>query len=181
MKQKKVFLNDPGMCVLCGVGSVGVIGAVLASYYLIMLQKGFMWSTLQEMPLYAHLFLLGCLFGWIFVMVYHRYDYFTVLHIRDDCLEFTTIATRRRMYYTEINYIGLDYGVIHGTKQFWIYYSKDPLPMKYYHNAHRIKCSNTTMRSRYDEILFESLCLYLPKKHSKELRKHYSAVRANKE
>lgn len=179
-RYRKRFLNSPYMFILCTLANIGFIVAAAGLYYIQLLQNGFDMKSLFKMPLYAHLLIWISLLSVEAAMFWNRYEYFGILLIKENCLEFRTLLAHRYFYYDDIHFIGIDYGVIQGQKEFWIFYSKEPIPFEYYHNMQRVKYTKKTMRSRFSEELFASLCYYLPNPLSKELARQYSVIRANK-
>lgn len=128
---------------------------------------------------------LYMLWGAVFVLFalfcFHAYEYWGILRIREDHLELRALGVfRRRLYFDEIKYVGIDYGDVSGMRQFWIYFSRVPIPMKYFHRMTRLKYTKDTFRVQYNRNTYESLLHYLPPKLSRELAKHYSVIRLHK-
>ena len=74
------------------------------------------------------------------------------------------------------SYIGIDFGLLNGKKQFWIYFSIDPVPLAYYHNILKAKPSKTYMRVQYSTEVYNLLIENTPIGISQQLRKSYSTV-----
>ncbi len=107
-----------------------------------------------------------------------QFEAFGVMYITDDGLVFRAPFHRtRKLYYKDIKYIGIDYGKLSLTKQFWIYFSLDRIPQKYYHKINRMRQTKRTMRVQYNEKVFKSLIQHLPKPLNKKLEASYSILR----
>lgn len=105
-----------------------------------------------------------------------RYEWATIVEIQEDRLLFKALFTRRSFYYKDMRYIGVDYGVLQGSKQFWIYFSEKEIPMKYYHQIIRLKFTKDCMRVQYYKKAYNKLVEHTPPEISKQLRKCYSTV-----
>lgn len=124
---------------------------------------------------------LGLEFCLFIIFCFHAYECWGILRIREDHLELRALGVfRRRLYFDEIKYVGIDYGDVSGMRQFWIYFSRVPIPMKYFHRMTRLKYTKDTFRVQYNRNTYESLLHYLPPKLSRELAKHYSVIRLHK-
>lgn len=52
--------------------------------------------------------------------------------------------------------IGIDYGVLSGgIEQYWMYFSKERIPRKYFHNITRLKYSPTCIRIQFSEKAYQ--------------------------
>jgi hypothetical protein len=76
-----------------------------------------------------------------------------------------------------MHHIGVDYGLLDGRKQFWMYFSKTPIPAMYYHRINRMKPSRSFMRVQYCKKTYERLVANTPPQISNQLRKCYSTIR----
>ena len=56
-----------------------------------------------------------------------RYQWAAVTEICEDRVVFRASFTHRTFYYSDMHHIGVDYGLLDGRKQFWMYFSKTPL------------------------------------------------------
>lgn len=128
------------------------------------------------------IFFFGFLYLFMWITLIIPYEIFGHMKIQGDAVAFFhPFRGKRKLLFSEIKYIGIDYGVISGgVKQFWIYFSKVPIPPKYVHNMNRMALSKQTMRIQYRREVFESLIYYLPKDLSKRLRANYSIIRLYK-
>ncbi len=68
-----------------------------------------------------------------------RYQWAAVTEICEDRVVFRALFTHRTFYYSDMHHIGVDYGLLDGRKQFWMYFSKTPIPAMYYHRINRMK------------------------------------------
>lgn len=71
----------------------------------------------------------------------------------------------------------MKYGLLDGRKQFWMYFSKTPIPAMYYHRINRMKPSRSFMRVQYCKKTYERLVANTPPQISNQLRKCYSTIR----
>ena len=52
--------------------------------------------------------------------------------------------------------IGIDYGVLSGgIEQYWMYFSKERIPRKYFHNMNRLKYSPTCIKIQFSEEAYQ--------------------------
>ena len=112
----------------------------------------------------------------LLVVIIDRYEYLGIVKIADDYLELCALGLTRRLYYQEILHLGIDCDIVGGKRQFWIYFSRVPIPMEYYHRITRLKYTKNTFRVKYSRKVYESFLHYLPSKLSKELGKQYSVI-----
>lgn len=105
-----------------------------------------------------------------------RYQWAAIAEICADNIVFHALFTRRIFHYRDIHYIGIDFGLLNGKKQFWIYFSIDPVPLAYYHNILKAKPSKTYMRVQYSTEVYNFLIENTPIGISQQLRKSYSTV-----
>ena len=82
-----------------------------------------------------------------------------------------------RLRLDEIHYIGIDYGIYSGQRHFWVYLSKEPIDKKLYHNMHRLKITQKTIKLEYDQEVYDYLVSALPKSLGKRLNDSYSIIR----
>ena len=106
-----------------------------------------------------------------------RYQWAAVAEICEDRIVFWALFTHRAFYYSDMHHIGVDYGLLEGRKQFWIYFSKTPIPAKYYHRINQMKLTNSFMRVQYCKKAYERLVANTPPQVSDQLRKCYSTIR----
>ena len=105
-----------------------------------------------------------------------RFEWCCFVEIQKERLLFKAFLTQRSLYYRDINHVGIDYGELGGGKQFWIYFSEDPVPMKYYHNITRLKFKKDCMSVQYSKKAYEALIANTPPKISGKLRNCYSVI-----
>lgn len=106
-----------------------------------------------------------------------RYQWAAVTEICEDRVVFRALFTHRTFYYSDMHHIGVDYGLLDGRKQFWMYFSKTPIPAMYYHRINRMKPSRSFMRVQYCKKTYERLVANTPPQISNQLRKCYSTIR----
>ena len=106
-----------------------------------------------------------------------RYQWAAVAEICEDRIVFWALFTHRTFYYSDMHHIGVDYGLLDGRKQFWMYFSKTPIPAMYYHRINRMKPSRSFMRVQYCKKTYERLVANTPPQISNQLRKCYSTIR----
>ena len=106
-----------------------------------------------------------------------RYQWAAVTEICEDRVVFRALFTHRTFYYSDMHHIGVDYGILDGRKQFWMYFSKTPIPAMYYHRINRMKPSRSFMRVQYCKKTYERLVANTPPQISNQLRKCYSTIR----
>lgn len=106
------------------------------------------------------------------------YEFFGFYCISDDRIKFYSLSRPpRTFFYSDINYVGIDFGVLSGMRQFWIYFSKTELPYKYHHCINRVRFTKNTMRIQYNKKAYNILLETLPPKLSKQLNNGYSIFR----
>lgn len=106
-----------------------------------------------------------------------RYQWAAVTEICEDRVVFRALFTHRTFYYSDMHHIGVDYGLLDGRKQFWMYFSKTPIPAMYYHRINQMKPSRSFMRVQYCKKTYERLVANTPPQISNQLRKCYSTIR----
>lgn len=178
-KPKKGFVMSPYLVFL---------GSLLITVTTIMMMAYVIVPTISEHGLELNnpdghaLLLLLSFYLFLMITLFAPYEAFGHMKIQEDSLLFRhPFRAKRKLLFSEIKYIGIDFGVISGgMKQFWIYFSKVPIPPKYVHNIPRMALSKQTMRIQYRREVFDSLVYYLPKDLSKRLRANYSIIRLYK-
>lgn len=167
MKREKRFIAAPYMFVM-------VIGFIIVSIgaYTCMLVAWWRYPGGKEVIILLFSLYLVLLITFFCI----RYEWATIVEIQEDWLLFKALFTRRSFYYKDMHYIGVDYGVLQGSKQFWIYFSEKEIPMKYYHRITRLKFKKDCMRVQYYKKAYNKLVEHTPPEISKQLRKCYSTV-----
>lgn len=124
-------------------------------------------------------FLYACLLG---VFFFNAYEYCGTVEIREDCLVFKAPFHASIVFcYSEIRDLGIDYGVLSHGKQFWIYFSKEPIDKKYCHRINRLPFSATAMRIQYSSETFDYLVQEIPSKEIvKKLQRAHSIIKLYK-
>lgn len=123
------------------------------------------------------LFIAAIYFVLLVTLFCMRYQWAAVAEICEDRIVFWALFTHRTFYYGDMHHIGIDYGLLEGRKQFWIYFSKTPIPTKCYHRINRMKPSRSFMRVQYCKKTYERLVANTPPQISNQLRKCYSTIR----
>ena len=114
------------------------------------------------------------------VSFHFSYQYFGVLYLTQEGV-LLKAPFKRRIYipYPEIRELGIDVGT---TKQFWIYISKQKIPLKYQHRINQI-CSSVRHERiivPYSDKLLSMLVSKLPQPLGKRLNHTTSILRIYK-
>ena len=88
--------------------------------------------------------------------------------------------TRRSYSYADMKHIGIDYSLMEGCPEFWIYFSTNPVPMKYTHKIASYRINKGFLRILYTPKSYELLIRNTPPEVSRQVRKCYSTVLAYK-
>lgn len=106
----------------------------------------------------AFFFILTLALALLIIFVMMGYECFGIVEIYSDKLVFRAVFHKTRIFLlSEICDVGIDYGVISGIKQFWIYFSKEKVDSRYVHNILRLPYSCTTMRVQYSKKVYDAL------------------------
>ena len=119
----------------------------------------------------------------IVVFLRNGYEYFGTIEICADRVVFRTLLQKPRIfYYSDIKEIGIDYGTLQfDQKQFWIYFTKDPMDRKYTHNILRLPFSSESMRVQYSRELFDALLVAIPDGYiRKQLSRSHSVIQLHR-
>jgi len=131
--------------------------------------------------MYSDLFLIvfpAVILLLLYVVSFHfSYQYFGVLYLTQEGV-LLKAPFKRRIYipYPEIRELGIDVGT---TKQFWIYISKQKIPLKYQHRINQI-CSSVRHERiivPYSDKLLSMLVSKLPQPLGKRLNNTTSILR----
>ncbi len=134
--------------------------------------------------MYSDLFLIvfpAVILLLLYVVSFHfSYQYFGVLYLTQEGV-LLKAPFKRRIYipYPEIRELGIDVGT---TKQFWIYISKQKIPLKYQHRINQI-CSSVRHERiivPYSDKLLRMLVSKLPQPLGKRLNHTTSVLRIYK-
>lgn len=125
----------------------------------------------------SYLLLILTLFA--LLILFNGYEYWGVIKILDDRILLRAPFRRQIMLmYEDINDVGIDYGSVSGTKQFWIFLSKSSVDKKYTHNILRMPFDRNTIRLQYQKKLYDTLVYMTPYKLiGKKLLNAYSIIR----
>lgn len=168
---KKVrFLTDPDMFkaallfIVLIPAYVGLVWLLLGSPIIELLQA-------PEFSLLAVPYLVM-----LFMLFLVRYRWAAVAEIQTDRIVLRALGTHRDFLFSDMRYVGIDYGTYERRKKFWIYFSSSPIPLKYYHNMRKVKPTREFARIRYRKKVYDLLCKNTPSDISDRLRKSYSVV-----
>lgn len=128
---------------------------------------------------FGFLFVLTLTAVLIAVYLFNSFEYFGKMEIHPDGLQFCALFHKpRKFYYEDLVEVGIDYGLISGTTQFWLIFSKEKIPGKYRHRANRIPFSKDTMRIAYSKKVYDTLCFHVTnKKVLKQLQQVQTVIR----
>ena len=156
---------------------VTVLVLLLICYFLIFyfifqppLSKTALDTFIEYLPLFIFLLLVLCLFigGCLGEMYCLCGTYqFTI----DSVVMHAPFRKTIQIYYDEVKCSGIDYDLINGSYQFWIYLSKDYIPPKYCGRVSRLPITESTIRVLYSEGSIKSFISFVPETIKRELRK----------
>ena len=123
-----------------------------------------------------------------FLIISVAFEMYGKVYILDDCLELRALFhRRRRIYYSDIKYLGIDYRILNFTRQFWIYFREDDFPPEGKNKHHPFRnyvftkridhIDMRNIRVQFNQRVFDDLVYYLPPKLSKKLSSCYSIIR----
>lgn len=78
--------------------------------------------------------------------------------------------------YDDLQFAGIDYGMINGKYQFWIYASTAPIPTKYWGRINKLPITASTIRVQYSCEAYNLFSASLPLKLKKELEKGKTVI-----
>ena len=78
--------------------------------------------------------------------------------------------------YSEVRDIGIDFGVINYSRQFWIYISKTRIDPRYLRAIHQLPINKNTIKIQYSQEVFDVLLHVLPPHLKNQLEKAKSVV-----
>ena len=180
-KSKKVFLGNTYLTVY---SIFFLLSCATLSFYLTSHQT---WRLSEVVIFYnkytfAFFLLWGSTLVLALVFIWNGYEYYGIARVKEDCV--TLSAPFRKKYvfrYEDIVDIGIDYANNSGIRMWYLYISKDPLPMKYTHRMNRLPYSKRCIRISWDERLYDELCKVLPKDLRKSLERSKTIFHAYKE
>lgn len=110
--------------------------------------------------------------------IIHSFWYLGLYRLKDRGISFyAPLRKSIHVPYDSIRYIGIDFGIVSGSRQFWIYFSTDPIPAKYVHKIHGMPVNRKCMRVQYSDKRYQELLNVLPDKQKKELIKAATILR----
>ena len=96
--------------------------------------------------------------------------YLGAFQIQDtQILLFTPLRKRICLEYDEISDIGIDFAVINGRRQFWIYLCKDRLSEQYVHKLQHMPINGNQIKLLYTPLIYNELLSALPQALKKRL------------
>lgn len=111
---------------------------------------------------------------------FRRYDWLSIVRLHEDKIVLWAMFTRQSYSYADMKYIGIDYSLVDSRPEFWIYFSKEPIPMRYCHKIRGHHISKSFLRILYSPRNYELLIQNTPPEISRQIRKCYSTVLAYK-
>ena len=108
------------------------------------------------------------------------YDWLSIVRLHEDKIVLWAMFTRQSYSYADMKYIGIDYSLIEGRPEFWIYFSTNPVPVEYTHKIAAYRINKGFLRILYTPKNYELLIRNTPPEISRQLRKCYSTVLAYK-
>ena len=110
--------------------------------------------------------------------IVHSFWYFGLYRVtKTEVTFYAPLRKSIKIPYDSIRYIGIDFGVVAGSRQFWIYFSTEPIPAKYVHKIHSMPVNRKCMRVQYSDKRYQELLNVLPDKQKKELIKAATILR----
>lgn len=109
---------------------------------------------------------------------FRRYDWLSIVRLHEDKIVLWAMFTRQSYSYADMKYIGIDYSLIEGRPEFWIYFSTNPVPVEYTHKIAAYRINKGFLRILYTPKNYELLIRNTPPEISRQLRKCYSTVLA---
>lgn len=168
--KKATFICTPYLFWLLIIGNVGYTAAMLWGVHL----------THDYTDLCIKYVFHICILIYYGFLFFNRFQWLSVVDIYEDRLTLRAMFTKRDYYYADMEYIGIDYGLIEGTPQIWIYFSQEPVPMKYYHKITSYPIRKRFLRVLYTKEHYELLIRHTPPDISRQLRKCNSTIMAYK-
>lgn len=113
------------------------------------------------------------------VFIFNAYDYWSIIEICEDRIVLRAPLRKPLTFmYEDVNNIGIDYGLVSGKKQFWIFISKCPVDKKFTHNILHLPYSASTMRIQYRKSVYMAIMRIAPYDIiGKQLCRSHSVIR----
>ena len=146
------------------------------------------WFSLTSENTISFIFCIGLCLSLPILLIIAGFEAIGKVYILDDCLELRALFhRRRRIYYSDIKYLGIDYRILNFTRQFWIYFREDDFPPEGKNKHHPFRnyvftkridhIDMRNIRVQFNQRVFDDLVYYLPTKLSKQLNRCYSVIR----
>lgn len=165
---------------------LGLIAHIFGSLYLEH-PEYFVPFSLEKDNVQSLIFLLCVTIPYPFLLIPAAFEAYGKIVILDDRIELRALfRRRRRIYYSDIKYLGIDYRILNYTRQFWIYFRQDDFPpervtrnpfRKYVFTKRIDRIDMRNVRVQFNQNVFDDLVYYLPPKLSKQLNSCYSIIR----
>lgn len=169
---KKYIISTYNFSLACVFLTLVMIGEGLVVYFALTLPK-------ESGIMNAFYFCTACFLLLLTALLHNGYEYFGVMEILSDRLEFRAPMRKTIVFcFEEIADIGIDYGVISGMRHFYIFIGKSKISPDFTHRITRLRFSDETMRIQYRRIIFDTLLEVLPQETlGKKLSKNESVIR----
>ena len=148
---KKYHLASPYITTLIICTVVLTTGVTGVACYLLLRDVTYMdevWSALIMIGLALMLYIIVILDG---------HELTSYYKIENNQLSLYAIGKKTwRINLQDCQDIGIDYGVLSGgIEQYWMYFSKERIPRKYFHNITRLKYSPTCIKIQFSEEAYQ--------------------------
>ena len=166
----------------------------LLSYILIVIMLGFLLSvfwlcdvrpadflSIRELPTAAVGYLCVVGLSWLTIIIVFYCEAFIYLGrfcLKPDSIVLSSPLRRKIcLRYDEINYAGIDYAIVNGQYQFWIYLSTCPIPERFWGKINKMHFTKNTVMVVYSQEVYKDFMKVLPENLQKLLEKGTSVVR----
>jgi len=167
MKRDNIFLISPYLFSLaCMLSAVMILGfGICFSFFKSSTQGLSLTASLQSADAFGCaliLFMMCIVWG---AMIRSGYEFFGTMAIGDNSLIFNAPFRRQVVFlYSDLVDVGIDYGFISKTRQFWIYFSCEAISSQYCHKITRLPFNKTYMRIQYRDNVYHSLQKHMTNK-----------------
>lgn len=161
---------------------IGLVGFLLCICFTIYFQSAKFWDKGLYYVLHEYwetfLYMLILCVGYIVATAFDSFSFWGKVRFNNTQVVATAPMRKRiKMLYNEIQYIGIDFGVINNSRQFWIYISKTPIEPRFFRKIHKLPINQNTIRLEYSEKAYNALLSELPLHLRKQLEKGQSIIR----
>ncbi len=175
----KKYRISPYLFTLFLIGGIGLLLCYGLTFYFLFpsFQGNSVKQILQDwMPLFLFVLLnlIVLLWGyWLESYPLMGYYYLT----KNGITVSAPLRKRITIRFEEIKYIGIDYCVVNGKPQFWIYASKCPIPRETWGHIQKLQFSASTIRVQYSQEAYTLFIEAIPNPLKVELKKGESVLR----